>query len=49
MIRPATSCSEVEIQSEAGFELALELTVKAHMRGRKVVEVPTVWHDRWLG
>lgn len=41
--------NEVEIQSEAGFELALELTVKAHMRGRKIAEVPTTWHDRTAG
>jgi len=40
---------EVEIESEAGFELALELTVKAHRRGLKIAEVPTVWRDRTSG
>jgi len=39
----------VTIQSTAGFELALELTVKAHRLGMRVEEVPTVWHDRTAG
>ncbi len=37
------------IQSEAGFELALELTVKATLTGRHVAEVPTTWRDRAEG
>jgi glycosyltransferase involved in cell wall biosynthesis len=37
------------IQSEAGFELALELTVKATLAGRTVAEVPTTWRDRTAG
>jgi len=37
------------IQSTAGFELALELTVKATLQGRKVAEVPTTWRDRTAG
>ena len=39
----------VAIESEAGFELALELTVKATLAGRPVAEVPTVWRDRTAG
>jgi glycosyltransferase involved in cell wall biosynthesis len=39
----------VEIESEAGFELALELTVKATLAGRRVAEVPTTWRDRTAG
>ena len=39
----------VTIESEAGFELALELTVKATLAGRKVAEVPTTWRDRTSG
>jgi dolichol-phosphate mannosyltransferase len=39
----------VTIESEAGFELALELTVKATLAGRKVAEVPTTWRDRTAG
>jgi dolichol-phosphate mannosyltransferase len=37
------------IQSEAGFELALELTVKATLTGRTVAEVATTWRDRTAG
>lgn len=39
----------VGIQSKAGFELGLELTVKAHVLGLKVDEVPTTWRDRTAG
>ena len=37
------------IESFAGFELALELTVKAHVSGMKIAEVPTTWSDRTAG
>lgn len=37
------------IDSRAGFELALELTVKATLAGRTVAEVPTTWRDRTAG
>ena len=40
---------ETPIESEAGFELALELTVKATLAGRRVAEVPTTWRDRTAG
>ena len=33
----------VKIESDGGFELAIELTVKAHFWGYKVGEVPTTW------
>jgi dolichol-phosphate mannosyltransferase len=39
----------VSIESTAGFELALELTVKATLDGRRVAEVPTTWRDRTAG
>lgn len=39
----------VTIESTAGFELALELTVKATIAGRLVAEVPTTWRDRTAG
>ncbi len=32
-----------KIESDGGFELAIELTVKAHFSGYKVTEVPTTW------
>ena len=39
----------VTIESRAGFELALELTVKAHALGLQIAEVPTTWRDRTAG
>jgi hypothetical protein len=39
----------VHIDSQAGFELALELTVKASLTGRSLAEVPTTWRDRTAG
>jgi dolichol-phosphate mannosyltransferase len=39
----------VTIESTAGFELALELTVKAALDGRRITEVPTTWRDRTAG
>ncbi len=39
----------VEIESTGGFEVALELTVKAHQKGFKIGEVPTIWTDRVAG
>jgi dolichol-phosphate mannosyltransferase len=39
----------VTIESQAGFELGLELTVKAHRLGMRIDEVPTTWRDRTAG
>jgi hypothetical protein len=39
----------VTIESTAGFELALELTVKATLARRRIEEVPTTWRDRTAG
>src|SRR6478736_3177776 len=39
----------VPIESTAGFELALELTVKATIARRRIAEVPTTWRDRTAG
>lgn len=37
------------IESRAGFEVALELSVKAFGAGSRLDEVPTTWHDRTTG
>jgi glycosyltransferase involved in cell wall biosynthesis len=37
------------IESTAGFCLGLELTVKAHLAGGRVEEVPAIWTDRTAG
>jgi dolichol-phosphate mannosyltransferase len=39
----------VTIESSAGFELALELSVKATLARRRLAEVPTTWRDRTAG
>ncbi|HZM72319.1 MAG TPA: glycosyltransferase family 2 protein [Candidatus Polarisedimenticolia bacterium] len=39
----------VRIESQGGFELAIELTVKATIAGRRVAELPTTWRDRTAG
>lgn len=39
----------VTIESSAGFELALELSVKATLARRRLAEVPTTWRDRTSG
>ena len=41
--------SRVGIESTMGFELALELTTKAHLAGFRIDEIPTTWRDRTAG
>lgn len=40
---------EITIESKEGFELPLELTVKAYHKGMKITEIPTIWNDRKNG
>jgi hypothetical protein len=40
---------EIPIESKGGFELSLEITVKAWRRGFRVGEVPSTWRDRTAG
>jgi hypothetical protein len=37
------------IGSTGGFELNLELTVKAFLGGYRIAETPSVWRDRTAG
>jgi dolichol-phosphate mannosyltransferase len=39
----------VRIESTGGFEVGLELTVKAYLQGRRLGEVPTTWRERSSG
>ena len=39
----------VTIESKGGFELAIELSVKADLDGRRLAELPTTWRDRTAG
>jgi len=41
--------NQVTIESTGGFELGIELTIKAHLLGMRVAEVPTTWRDRTAG
>lgn len=40
---------QVGIDSRHGFEIGLELTVKAKRLGRPIAEIPTIWLDRDAG
>lgn len=39
----------ITIESKGGFEIAMEITIKAFMHRKKIVEMPTTWHDRKAG
>jgi hypothetical protein len=40
---------DVKVESVAGFELGLELTVKAFLNGYRITEIPSTWRDRTAG
>jgi len=37
------------IESDAGFEISIELPAKAFVQGYKITEIPSNWHDRTEG
>jgi hypothetical protein len=39
----------ITIDSKGGFEIGMEITVKAYIAGYKIAEVPTTWIDRTDG
>jgi glycosyltransferase involved in cell wall biosynthesis len=39
----------IPIESRRGFELSLELTVKAFLAGYRIAEIPAVWRERTAG
>ena len=41
--------NEIQIESKGGFEFAEELVIKAHLKGYRICEVPTLWKDRIYG
>lgn len=41
--------NQVKIESTGGFELGIELVVKAYAGGYRISEVPTTWRDRVAG
>lgn len=40
---------DIEIESNGGFELGMEIVIKAYIRGHRICEVPSVWRDRSAG
>lgn len=39
----------IDMESTGGFEIGMEITVKAFVKGYKVTELPTTWTDRVAG
>lgn len=39
----------INIESTGGFEIGMEITVKAYLNGFKITEVPSKWFDRQEG
>ncbi len=39
----------LSFESKKGFEIALEITLKAYFNGEKIVEVPVIWTEREIG
>lgn len=40
---------QLQIESDRGFEISIEITVKAYLAGFRITEIPTVWRDRTEG
>lgn len=40
---------KIVIESTGGFEIGMEITVKAFLNGRRIAEVPSTWRDRAEG
>ncbi len=45
----AALVQRTEIESDGGFEVGFELTLKAWMAGERIAEVPATWRDRTAG
>jgi glycosyltransferase involved in cell wall biosynthesis len=45
----AAMVHHLKVESVAGFELGLELTVKAFLNGYRIAEIPSTWRDRNAG
>jgi len=39
----------IKIESNGGFEIGMEITVKAYVAGYKITEIPSVWIERDVG
>jgi dolichol-phosphate mannosyltransferase len=45
----AAMLKHLKIESRGGFEINLELTVKAFLNGYRITEIPATWRDRTRG
>jgi glycosyltransferase involved in cell wall biosynthesis len=41
--------NSMNIESDGGFEIGIEIVVKAHFSGYRVIEIPSIWTDRQQG
>ena len=41
--------NDITIESDGGFELGMEIVLKAFVKGYKITEVPSTWRDRSAG
>ncbi len=41
--------TEIETESTGGFEIGMEITAKAYLKGHKITEIPARWWDRTEG
>ena len=41
--------NDINIESKGGFELGMEIVIKAYDKGYKITEVPSIWSDRQSG
>jgi hypothetical protein len=41
--------NQITIESDGGFEIGMEICVKAFVMGRKIGEIPSIWRDRTKG
>ena len=40
---------DIEVESTGGFELGMEITIKAFLRGYRITQLPSTWYDRTAG
>jgi dolichol-phosphate mannosyltransferase len=41
--------NSMNLQSDGGFEIGMEIVIKAHFSGFQVAEIPSIWKDRQRG
>lgn len=41
--------NNIKIESHGGFEIGMEIAIKAFLKGYKIAEIPSIWRDRATG